>query len=186
MLTSLTKERLIELIFREFSALTRKGGVSWSEGWVRDHYHYTAKDCEEARASDRDRNWLEVAVDPRWKTEAGFGPWSFLDPIGYRYYIIAALMRTLLYIGEDVDVWLFNPNVLPDLFNESQTAAIAQFVLYQAELPTRNALMAVLDEADMTFEDYLASGETWTPDPIWTEWLEPLEGWRKYLNEESH
>ena len=92
------------------------------------------------------------------------------------------MMRSLALGPDHLPVWRFNSIGGQWFMNSSELSTVAEYVLYRAEVPTLNALLAVLDEADMSYADYLASGETWTPEPIWSEWLEPLETtWRQYL-----
>ena len=55
MLTSLTKEQLIELVKTEFADVTREGGVSWSEGYVIDDYG-SKEERAAARAKDKDQS----------------------------------------------------------------------------------------------------------------------------------
>jgi hypothetical protein len=50
---------------------------------------------EPAAHNENDRFWLEVADDPGWDPDAGIGGWAFLDGIGFRYYLAAALLRAL-------------------------------------------------------------------------------------------
>lgn len=181
MLNSLTKEQLIDLIKTEFAGVTRDGGVSWSEGSVIDDYG-TKEERAAARAKDKDQSWMQVAEDPDWKPNGNGSQWYFLDSIGFRYYFVAAMMRSLTLGLDNLPVWRFNSIGGQWFMNASELSTVAEYVRFRAELPTLNALLAVLDEADMAYEDYLASGETWTPELIWSEWLEPLETkWRQYL-----
>jgi len=181
MLEGLTKAAMIELISREFSDVSRKGGVSWSEAWIIDKYG-SMEEMLAARSSDTDQTWLEVAQREEWRTWEHC-PWSFLDKIGFRYYLVAAVMRFLL-TGEDClessffTFKFYNSNY--DSFTRGQLVALGEYLRYRAELPRREALMMVLDEADMSWEDYVASGETWTPE-AWSDWQEPLEIWQKFL-----
>ena len=84
-----TRIELIDLIKDAFKDVTREGGVSWHECEVIDNY---GSDAERAlaRTRDTDRHWTELL-----STEAfypsGIGGFCFLDPIGFRYYLPAAL-----------------------------------------------------------------------------------------------
>jgi hypothetical protein len=215
-LKSLTKEQLIELIKTEFADVTRKGGVSWHEGWVIDSYG-SDEECAAARLEDTDQNWMELVENPDWEPGAIWAPWSFLDPISIRYYFVAAMVRYLAGDKSAVEPENFVPNHrffniiygpeskgevlsiansveaslgfidISDSFNfasrfignlnQRQLSAVARFVQYHAEEPTRLELMKVLNEADMNWDEYVASGETWTPDPIWSKWNIPLKYW---------
>jgi len=77
-----------------FAKVTRKGGVSWSETRVIDSYG-TEAEAAEARLLDRESSWTELADDPKWDPNCGIGGFSFLDPIGFRYYLPAAMIKSL-------------------------------------------------------------------------------------------
>lgn len=87
-------EKTIALVFETFRGVNREGGVSWSETFVRDDYG-NEEECREARLRDKDSSWEEVAIDPNWEPFSGNGGFAFLDPIGFRYYLPAALVQRL-------------------------------------------------------------------------------------------
>src|SRR5262249_2266185 len=93
---SLITERdlVIDEVYAAFCDVARKGGVSWAETKVIDGYGGDAERAA-ARASDTDRTWAELVDDPEWKVFAGVGGWSFLDAIGFRYYLPAATIRCI-------------------------------------------------------------------------------------------
>ncbi|MFG0282814.1 MAG: DUF6714 family protein [Phycisphaerales bacterium JB039] len=90
------RERLLAHLESAFRNASRAGGVSWSEAGVMDSYG-SEEDRAEARASDTDRRWMELVDDPEWDPEEGWGSacFHFLDPIGFRYYLAAWMMRIL-------------------------------------------------------------------------------------------
>lgn len=92
----LERERhaLIAQIRSDFSDVSRAGGVSWSETGVIDN-DGTDEECFAARSSDTDRHWTDLIDDPGWSPEVLLGGFSFLDPIGARYYLPASMVRTL-------------------------------------------------------------------------------------------
>lgn len=81
-----------------FAGVTREGGVSWSESDVIDAGGSDERRAE-ARACDLDQDWTELVADPAWQRWQEW-PWSFLDPIGQRYYLPAMMVRGLL--GDNV------------------------------------------------------------------------------------
>jgi len=93
------REELIAEINAAFAGVTREGGVSWSESEVRDHYG-TIEERARARARDQERSWEELVDDPAWHPDPGVGGLSFVDPIGFRYYVPAAMTRYLRGEGE--------------------------------------------------------------------------------------
>jgi hypothetical protein len=77
-----------------FGGVTREGGVSWTQSIERDLLAVAGKDFTVAHRED-DRSWREVAGDPGWDPDAGIGGWAFLDGVGLRYYLAAAMWRSL-------------------------------------------------------------------------------------------
>jgi hypothetical protein len=83
-----------------FAGVAREGGISWGEAYA----VLLAEDREKPALyrreyddpfypfHDRERGWLELVGDPDWKTSNGF---TKLDPIAMRYYLPAAMMRSL-------------------------------------------------------------------------------------------
>ena len=92
----LERERaaLISHIEAAFRHVSREGGVSWSEADVIDD----CGDDEEranARRADRDGHWMQLVDDPAWALSVMGGGFAFLDAIGFRYYLPAAMVRCL-------------------------------------------------------------------------------------------
>lgn len=91
---SLERDSILKEIDVAFAGVTREGGISWSEAVALDNYG-TDEECQEARAKDKDISWKELVTDPHWRPLPGVGGFSFLDAIGFRYYLPAAMIRTL-------------------------------------------------------------------------------------------
>ncbi|MGV3618043.1 MAG: DUF6714 family protein [Fimbriimonas sp.] len=96
LLTHLDDERrmLVYEIYAAFAGVTREGGVSWSEAIAKDLY-LAPEECRAARELDREGSWKELADDPGWEYGGCGGAWAFLDPIGFRYYLPAAMIRCI-------------------------------------------------------------------------------------------
>lgn len=88
-----TRKLLIADIYKAFEGVTRDGGVSWTESDAIDDYADEIE-CEIARSRDTDKSWTELVEDPLWSPDSG-GDFCFLDPIGFRYYLPAAMMRAI-------------------------------------------------------------------------------------------
>lgn len=88
------RERLLLLdeIHSAFKDVSREGGVSWSESDVIDDYG-SDEERASARALDKDASWTQLVDDPKWNPEPGIGGFSFMDAIGFRYYLPAAMIR---------------------------------------------------------------------------------------------
>ena len=86
----MTEEEILAEIHEAFKDVSRHGGVSWSESEVIDDYG-SDEERQLARMRDTDTTWQEVADDPTWWVDMGVGGLSFLDPIGYRYYLPACM-----------------------------------------------------------------------------------------------
>jgi hypothetical protein len=132
-----------------FRFVTRDDGVSWSESYVIDD-RGGDKERAAARASDKDQHWSELIEDKNWEPERGLGGFCFLDQIGFRYYLPAAMVRNLQ--GDfgarsvDLEFHLRLPaeedrrlryEVRWQIFNDEQRAAIARYLLVEAMRETR-------------------------------------------------
>jgi hypothetical protein len=88
------EQRSLEAEIRDaFKGVSREGGVSWNETKVLDD-RGSDEEAKAARATDTDQDWTELA-DSTWDVGPGFGGFAFLDAIGFRYYLPAAMIRTL-------------------------------------------------------------------------------------------
>lgn len=82
-------------IYEAFCDVNREGGVSYREAGVLD-WGGTEVERAEARAWDTESHWTEL-VDDRTVIVECDACWFFLDPIGFRYYLPVALIRSLYY-----------------------------------------------------------------------------------------
>lgn len=86
------RDALIQEIHAAFKGVTREGGVSWSESVVIDDGGSDEK-RQRVRSQDRETSWEELIDDSNWRSDRGVGGFSFLDPIGFRYYLAPAMIR---------------------------------------------------------------------------------------------
>ena len=94
------KLALIEEINVAFDGVSRENGVSLSESWVIDNYG-SDEERTEARKQDTETRWQDV---PDEAIAHGYSCLSFLDEIGFRYYIPAYMVWSLRYIDiENLD-----------------------------------------------------------------------------------
>lgn len=85
---------LVAEIHDAFRGVTRVGGVSWTETYAIDDYE-GPDECAAARALDREPGWEHLVDDPKWLTEQLAGGITFLDAIGFRYYIAPLMLRAM-------------------------------------------------------------------------------------------
>jgi hypothetical protein len=116
-----------------FKGVGRAGGVSWSEAWIIDDYG-NEEECAAARARDTERSWEDLVDDPNWDDERGVGGFSFLDAIGFAYYIAPAMVRDVrrgcsAYLAFTLDIGGFRRTQVAAL-DEAQGAAIARFLRF--------------------------------------------------------
>ena len=106
------KTLMIEEVDRAFRGVSRVGGISWRETAV---VEWSGSDEEraQARAEDAESRWRDLVDDASWTPWYAQG-WSFLDPIGFRYYLPVAMVRSL-QSGHDEGIvfWLTLPSGLP-------------------------------------------------------------------------
>jgi hypothetical protein len=112
-----------------FKGVTREGGVSWKEAFAADVGSSPDK-CIAARALDVERCWEDLIDDPNWYTDTG--TWYFLDAIGFRYYLAAAMVRDCREAffensGDAFECRTFEEE-LPRLLTPAQHAAIRRFL----------------------------------------------------------
>lgn len=127
------ERRAVEAKIREaFRGVTREGGVSWSEAAIIDSYG-SDKEREQARSLDTEPRWEDLVDDPNWHHDLTFGGFSFLDPIGFRYYIAPTMIRYIRHGGG----YLFSGHLTIEddskkervsLITTEQAHAIARFV----------------------------------------------------------
>ena len=136
----LEKER--EEVFAEIRAAflntTRDGGVSWTEANVIDAYG-TDEECARARASDKDKHWLDLVNAPSFDPSVSTR-FIFMDDIGKRYHLPAAMYRALIQGHGEGLLMQLSPNKPvngdPDfantewgLLDDRQRAAVRSFLL---------------------------------------------------------
>jgi hypothetical protein len=135
------REALRAQIRAAFKGVTRDGGVSWSETLVIDNYG-TDEERAAARARDTDTCWTELVDDPNWVLHDGLGGFSFVDAIGFRYYLPAAMIRSV-ESGDDHGSLCFHLTLPPpgDKFHDwkmgkwsridrKQRLAVRRFIRY--------------------------------------------------------
>src|SRR5690606_14569089 len=92
--------RLIrEWIFRAFQTCQRIGAISWNQAMAVD-LNCSESDFQKALLKDQDSCWQDLISDENWDPDCSLGGWSFLDAIGFRYYLPAGLVRALELNGE--------------------------------------------------------------------------------------
>jgi hypothetical protein len=138
-----------------FSGVTREGGCSWSQAYANDMNE------PNPAVDDPDRDWLEVARDPRWRMDPGLGGFSFLDPIGFRYYLAAAMWR-LVNEPDSGDISYHLQRSQHDrgrekrwsLFEPRQVRTVARFVAYMHRSQPPITEAPELNDLNSTSEAY--------------------------------
>jgi hypothetical protein len=153
--------RLVAEIREAFGDVTREGGVSWSESEVLDHVGTEAQRSE-ARASDADKSWTELVDDESWLPYPGVGGFHFVDKIGFRYYIPAAMMKCIAS-GEDEGIAFVLTMRYPgdrraygerwSLLDERQCGCVARFLRYMIEVASSRG-------DDVTHRDWVEALES--------------------------
>lgn len=121
-----------------FAGVTRDGGVSWSESVVLDlSGQESVEEHAAARARDLDTSWVQLLDDPNWRADMGVGGLTFLDPIGYRYYLPALMSAEILGRDTYLRVGLPLPRYQPfkkmsleqwSLLDDRQRKCVRQFL----------------------------------------------------------
>lgn len=130
----LDRERqAVERTIRQaFAGVSREGGVSWSESVIIDGVG-SDRTPEEARALDTEVRWEDLVDDGNWHHDVTIGGFSFLNPIGFRYYIAPAMVRCIRENGGEFISYALNVDgdykrKMVSLINAYQAHAIARFI----------------------------------------------------------
>lgn len=91
------KLALIEEISAAFDGVSREGGVSLSESWIIDDYG-SEEERAEARKQDTEVRWQDV---PDMGICYGYSCLSFLDDIGFHYYVPAYIVWCLRNMDDE-------------------------------------------------------------------------------------
>lgn len=139
------RDALVKEIYAAFRGVTRENGVSWSEAAVMDR-HGSMEERLAARAKDREEGWEALVKDPEWQSRPYSGGWSFLDPIGFRYYLPAGMFRCVAS-GQDEGIQfhltLYGESKLDpknarlhkwSLLTPRQRACVARFARYMIKV----------------------------------------------------
>lgn len=92
------RDKLVKSIYDAFDCVTREGGLSWHQAALEDELTFSNEQFEDAGAKDSEANWHELVRSSIF--DYPHAAWSFLDPIGFRYYL-APCMLTCLQFGID-------------------------------------------------------------------------------------
>ncbi|RYG32934.1 hypothetical protein EON81_19455 [bacterium] len=88
------RDALIAEIYGAFADVDREGGVSWSEAMAIDNYE-PPEVRQAARDGDSEDGWRSLVDDPAFTYHELSSEWSFLDSIGFRYYLPVFLIKSV-------------------------------------------------------------------------------------------
>lgn len=138
---SVERDAIIAEIERAFKDVGRGGGISWSECEVIDDYGRGAE-RNKARRSDRETHWRELVDDKKWNPFPGMGGFSFIDQVGFKYYLPPTMIQML---RGDAEEW-FPGHLLGVIsrftgesqgpWSREQGRAIARFVQFMSRTDT--------------------------------------------------
>jgi hypothetical protein len=173
----MTNEEIAAEIHDAFRGVTREGGMSWRDAEIADFWG------DESKASyiDTDRCWKDLVDDLDWSPEVGIGGWSFLEAIGFRYYLPAAMLRAL--DGSDgITFHLTLPKENDELhgyclshflaFSDAQLRCVAHFLCFMDEKAYADA--EALENSNWRHADLMHLKENSTPwrtayDSYWSQ-----------------
>lgn len=153
-------------VYAAFEGVTREGGVSWSQAYAID-MNADAAEYEKAGREDRDSSWTEVLQNEAWAPGGLSGGFIFLDAIGFRYYLPAAMIRELNEVeSTSIERRL---NLPPkgakgrkfciekwQMLSDRQRRCVAKFILFaiERELAADQANTDLLTEFELAWENY--------------------------------
>ncbi len=139
-----TQEEILQEIRAAFADVTREGATTWGEPTIKsieqDRWTDTNISVPEslggpdktwsqlkaesededdepestARYHDRDRRWEDLIDDPEWSTSVS-GGFSYLEPVACRYYLPAAMVRSVMDSDEVSLASTLNIQKFPEL-----------------------------------------------------------------------
>ena len=176
-LLAIERDALIQEITDAFAGVTREGGVSWSEAYAID-YQEEPDEFAKARERDKDTTWTELLENPEWNPSPGMGGWSFLDPIGFRYYLPAGMMRS---IREGYNVGIaFHLTLAEDhlknwhlqkwsLLDDRQRLCVRRFLEYMAKVDEEDGYIGYFGEWVAALNSYWNHAVPHSPQIIHSE-----------------
>jgi hypothetical protein len=152
------QQRIEALIRRAFRGVSRAGGVSWTESMVIES-NGTDADRLEARKQDSDTRWEDLLDGPDWADErvSAVG-WTFLDPIGFRYYIAPAMIRC---VRQDGGESLSHALVIDSDFARERVSLFTPAQLHTTARLVWFMVLAHKAADDPIYGDAWSHGEAW-------------------------
>ncbi len=147
------REGLIAEIEAAFDGVSREGGVSWTEAEIADAYGDVRI---AAFVWDGDTRWQDLLDERANFPGSGIGVWSFLDAVGFRYYLPAAMTLSARSGHDETVCWPLTlqvsdhgsyPGALWSLLDLRQRRCVKRFLQY----------MVVVEALD-----WLDSGNQWS------------------------
>jgi len=172
------RDVLVAMIYEAFDGVTREGGISWSQADAIDDY-CSDDEIREAGKKDSEHRWQDLVGKEMFDDVKS--NWSFLDAIGFRYYLAPAMIDCLkggdggcveyhLVLGTEFPWWPREEHL--DKFtldkwsriDARQSVVVAQFLAFMFKW-----------ESDVCEEDWMVT----------EEWKRALDSyWSKFLDSE--
>lgn len=121
-----------------FRGVSREGAMSWSRSQIADNYGSVEGLY---LFNDKDECWEDLVDDSDWRPEDFGGGFPYLDPIGARYYLPAALLKSIKQ-GQDAGIqfWLEHDpketyhyvRVRWSLLDQQQIMTVIDFTIFMA------------------------------------------------------
>lgn len=177
------RDALIEEVEKAFAGVILGNGQSWTGSAFEDMYG----DYRHAPEPNVDGqiSWRELVNNPHWQTFPGSGGFAFLDAEGFRYYLPAALVRTL-FSGYDADI--VSHLTLPVDVEKSRDFVLSKWADLSLEqcLCVRHVLeyMVELKVQEWNAEYGVTAGQTYVP---WEaeEYVKALNSYWKDVDEDG-
>ena len=181
MLESLSIEQLIELIKTEFADVTREGGISWREvdAWDSGGQEYL---FDLAKKIDIEEGWEELVNSATWDIYEWSDNWSELDPVSFRYYLAAAMVRDLQSDQDYISYHRFcsgNREKFSE-FTKRQKIIVAEFVQYKLDEDRKVNFPEKVGQPAVDTSHFSANSQ---PDD--SEWCNAYLHWKQFLSSDK-
>jgi hypothetical protein len=130
------RDALIAEVYEAFAGVSREGGVSWKEAEIADAYGRVQSG---AHVYDADTRWQDLLDAKANFPGSGIGVWPFLEAVGFRYYLPAAMTLSVRSGNDETICFPLTlqtdrldafPGTLWSLLNLRQRQCVKRFLHY--------------------------------------------------------
>lgn len=174
----LRRDRLLDQIEKAFAHVSRDDGITLHQARVIDNYG-DQQEQQRARVLDTDTHWSQVDV---LNIDLAGACLTFLDDVGYRYYLPAYMTATLTHAYRDICDEVIDSNVYDHVVYSLDKHTQADHARYALLTPPQSRCVARFLAFDMELDPFYTTDD-WVVDTsnykaldrYWKKFLSPTE-----------